>query len=192
VRALFASTNRGKLRELEAVLTGWELEPLLRDDYPEETGQTFEENALLKARFGRAHADPETWALGEDSGIEVDALGGRPGVRSARYAGVGATDEQNVALLLDELAGVPPGRRGARYVSALVAISPAGEEIKTRGTFDGAIADAARGFEGFGYDPVFVPAGETRTVAELGDAWKAGRSHRAAAARALRSRLEEL
>ena len=192
MRALFASTNRGKLRELEAVLAGWDLEPLLRDDYPEETGETFEENALLKARFGRAHADPEAWALGEDSGIEVDALGGRPGVRSARYAGAGATDEQNVALLLDELAGVPPGRRGARYVSALVAISPAGEEIKTRGTFDGAIADAPHGSEGFGYDPVFVPTGETRTVAELGDAWKAGRSHRAAAARALRSRLEEL
>jgi XTP/dITP diphosphohydrolase len=192
IRAVVASTNKGKLRELAAVLPEWELEPLLRDDYPEETGETFEENALLKARFGREHAHADAWALGEDSGIEVDALGGRPGVRSARYAGDGASDEDNVDKLLDELAGVPPERRAARYVSLLVAIAPDGRELSARGTFEGSIAERPAGTGGFGYDPVFVPTGETKTVAELGDEWKAGRSHRAAAARALRARLGAL
>jgi len=192
LRALFASTNRGKLRELEALLPGWDLAPLDRDDYPDETGASFEENALLKARYGLEHAPPGAWTLGEDSGIEVDALRGGPGVRSARYAGDQASDADNVAKLLAELEDVPRGRRGARYVSALVAIDPDGNELVARGTFEGAIALAPHGTAGFGYDPVFVPVGETMTVAELGDEWKAGRSHRAAAVRALLGRLPPL
>jgi XTP/dITP diphosphohydrolase len=192
LRVVFASTNRGKLRELAAVLTDWELEPLDRDDYPEEAGTTFEENALLKARFGRAHAPPGAWVLGEDSGIEVDGLSGGPGVHSARYAGERASDDENVAKLLDELGGAPNDGRRARYVSALAAISPRGEEIVARGTFEGSIGEEPRGDGGFGYDPVFVPTGERETVAELGDAWKAGRSHRAAAARRLLARVRAL
>jgi XTP/dITP diphosphohydrolase len=186
-----ATTNAGKVRELAAVLP-WTLEPLERDDYPAETGSSFEENALLKARFARAHASRDAWALGEDSGLEVDALGGRPGIRSARYAGEGASDADNVAKLLHELRDVPRSGRRGRYVSALVAIAPDGTEIVTRGSFEGRIATVARGSAGFGYDPVFVPTGESQTVAELGDEWKARRSHRAAAARELLARLRPL
>ena len=152
---------------------------------PDETGATFYENALIKARFGRAQARADSWAIGEDSGLEVDALGGRPGIRSARYAGERATDEENVAKLLEELRGVERDRRGARYVSELIAISPGGEELRGTGTLAGTIAEAPCGSGGFGYDPVFIPVGETRTVGELGDEWKRTGSHRAAAARAL-------
>jgi XTP/dITP diphosphohydrolase len=120
----------------------------------------------------------------------VDALRGRPGIRSARYAGEGASDAANVDKLLAELDGVPPAERRARYICELVCLSPTGEEARGRGTLDGSIATAPRGSGGFGYDPVFVPAGESRTVAELGDAWKAESSHRARAARALAERLE--
>ena len=111
--------------------------------------------------------------IGEDSGLEVDGLGGRPGIFSARYAGPVATDEENVAKLLAELEGVTGDGRRARYVSELVCLSPGSEELRGRGTLEGAIALAPRGAEGFGYDPVFVPAGETLTVAELGNDWKA-------------------
>lgn len=115
--------------------------------------------------------------LGEDSGIEVAALDGAPGIESARWA------EDGVARLLAELKDVEDRR--ARYVCELVALSPAGEELRGTGTLEGTIAHASRGSEGFGYDPVFVPHGETRTVAELGNEWKAANSHRARAARAL-------
>jgi len=126
---------------------------------------------------------------GEDSGLEVDALGGRPGIRSARYAGENASDTDNVTKLLRELEGVPAGERTARYVCELVCLPPGGEELRGSGTLAGAIAAAPRGTGGFGYDPVFVPTGESRTVAELGDAWKAESSHRARAARALAARF---
>jgi len=119
--------------------------------------------------------------LGEDSGIEVAALDGRPGVRSARWAA------EPVAALLAQLAGVDDRR--ARYVCDLVAISPEGEELGAQGTLEGAIALEPRGSEGFGYDPIFVPAGEERTVAELGNAWKRAHSHRARAAAALKAAL---
>jgi len=119
--------------------------------------------------------------LGEDSGIEVAALGGAPGIGSARWAADG------VARLLDELAGHDD--RAARYVCVIVALGPAGEEVSVRGTLEGDVALERRGSEGFGYDPVFVPSGKERTVAELGDAWKRRHSHRARAAAALRSAL---
>jgi XTP/dITP diphosphohydrolase len=185
VKASFVSKNPHKARELAVLLPGWELAPTLAEELPEEVGSTFYENARAKARFGRS-ADPlDRWVIGEDSGLEVDGLGGRPGIHTARYAGPGATDEENVAKLLVELAEVTGAGRRARYVSELVAISPAGDEVRGTGTLAGTIAAAPAGSGGFGYDPVFVPDGERRTVAELGDGWKAGRSHRALAARNL-------
>jgi XTP/dITP diphosphohydrolase len=176
--AVLCSRNRHKARELERLLPGWTLEPLDRDDYPPETGTTYYENAALKAAFGREHASG--WVLAEDSGLEAEALGGRPGVLSARYATEGAPA---VAKLVGELEGVEDRR--ARYVSELVLLSPDGREVRGTGTLEGRIAYAPLGTEGFGYDPIFVPDGEEQTVAELGDAWKAEHSHRSRAARAL-------
>jgi XTP/dITP diphosphohydrolase len=184
VKAVFASRNEGKLRELRALLSEWDIELLGDVEMPEETGTTFYENAAAKARFAQS-VDPGRWAIGEDSGLEVDWLGGVPGIRSARYAGEDATDEENVAKLLEALAGVEDADRGARYVSELVVLAPDGAEHRGTGTLEGAIATEPMGTEGFGYDPVFVPIGETRTVAELGDEWKRAHSHRAAATRAL-------
>jgi len=120
--------------------------------------------------------------LGEDSGLEVEALGGAPGIRSARYAPAG--DEANAKLLV-ELQGVEGAARRARYLCELVLIGPEGEERRGTGIFEGRIAEEPRGTGGFGYDPVFVPDGEEQTVAELGDEWKSRSSHRARAARAL-------
>jgi XTP/dITP diphosphohydrolase len=186
VKLVLASRNAHKARELGEILAGWDVEPLETDaEPPEETGETFAENARIKAAFGRAHADPEAWVAGEDSGLEVAGLGGAPGVRSARYAGEHGDDLANTGQLLAELAGVEgEGRRG-RYVCELVALDPNGREVGARGELSGRIATAPRGSEGFGYDPVFVPDGEELTVAELGNGWKAEHSHRAQAARAL-------
>lgn len=182
MRARLASGNAHKLEELRAALPGWELAPLETDaDYPPEDGGTYHANALGKARFGRAHAPADEWVLGEDSGIEVDALGGRPGVESARWA------EDGVAELLRLLDGV--AERSARYVCELVALGPDGEERRGTGILEGSLAVERRGDEGFGYDPIFVPASEERTVAELGNAWKREHSHRARAAAALRRAL---
>jgi XTP/dITP diphosphohydrolase len=150
------------------------------DEWPAEVGETYYENALAKAELGRRVGDAAQWMLGEDSGLEVEALGGRPGVQSARYAPEGAPA---IAKLLGELEGVE--ERNARYVSELVALSPEGRETRGTGTLEGRIAAEPRGHEGFGYDPVFIPDGEERTVAELGDEWKSHSSHRARAARAL-------
>jgi XTP/dITP diphosphohydrolase len=183
VRALLASRNPHKLPELRRTLPDWELRAPDADagEAPDETGTTFLENALLKARWGRSVAGPDEWTLGEDSGIEVDALGGRPGVESARWA------EDGVARLLEELGGL--ANRHARYVCSLVALGADGREVAVEATLSGRIALARRGDEGFGYDPIFVPDGETSTVAELGDAWKTRHSHRARAAAALRQAL---
>lgn len=181
MRLVLASRNPNKLRELRRALPHWEIELLEDGDDPVEDGGTFLENARIKARHGRARARPEDWVAGEDSGIEVTALGGRPGVESARWA------EDPVERLLAELEGVADRR--ARYVCELVALAPDGSERRATGTLAGRIALEARGSEGFGYDPIFLPAGETRTVAELGDAWKAEHSHRAEAARRLADAL---
>ena len=178
LNAVLCSRNPHKARELEALLPGWTIAPLDRDDYPPETGATYYDNAASKARFGDDHTD--AWVLAEDSGLEVEALGGRPGVLSARYAPEGAPA---IAKLLGELEGSEDRR--ARYVSELVLLSPDGRELRGTGTLEGRIAHEPSGNEGFGYDPVFIPAGEERTVAELGNDWKAERSHRARAARAL-------
>lgn len=189
---VLVSSNEHKLRELRALLPSWEIELLEAEEEPAEEGETFYENALAKARFGCSVGAQGLWILGEDSGLEVEGLGGRPGIRSARYAGEHATDEENVRRLLDELAAIGHGGRGARYVSELVFLSPELEEYRGTGTLEGVIAEEPSGEEGFGYDPVFVPKGETQTVAELGDEWKREHSHRARAARALSQTVGEV
>ncbi len=177
MKLLLASHNENKLRELRAALPEWEIELLDSPDDPVEDGATFVDNARIKARHGRLHAPGDAWVAGEDSGIEATALDGRPGVQSARWAADG------VAQLLSEL-GETHDRR-ARYVCELVVLDPSGAEIRATGRLEGEIAWERRGHEGFGYDPIFVPRGESRTVAELGNTWKAEHSHRAQAARAL-------
>jgi XTP/dITP diphosphohydrolase len=188
IEARFASGNPHKLRELRELFPDWTIEAL-GADMPDETGATFYENARAKALFAREVADPAVLVVAEDSGLEVNGLGGRPGVRSARYAGPEASDDENVAKLLDELSAASDAARGARYVSELVVVTPSREEIRGTGTLEGWIAESRRGSGGFGYDPVFVPAGEQRTVAELGDEWKHRHSHRARAAAALLAAL---
>ena len=182
VGARLCSQNEHKRFELARVLAGWRIALLDAPEYPPETGQTFYDNARAKARFGRRVGPADEWMLGEDSGLELAALGGRPGVETARWA-----EGRHVERALEALAGERD--RAARYVCELVAIAPDGSELGATGTLEGTIAAEPSGAEGFGFDPVFVPHGEERTVAELGDAWKAVHSHRARAAKAL---LEEL
>jgi XTP/dITP diphosphohydrolase len=184
VNARLASRNENKARELERLLPGWRIELLDADEYPPETGVTYYENARAKARFGRSVAERAEWVLGEDSGIEVEALGGGPGVESARAGG-----DDPVSWLLDRLSGVEGEGRRARYVCELVALSPESEEFRGTGTLEGRIAHEARGSEGFGFDPIFIPEQESRTVAELGNDWKEEHSHRSNAARALLSAM---
>jgi XTP/dITP diphosphohydrolase len=182
MRIVLCSRNPNKARELAAL--GLELELLDADGYPPEGEESYVDNARGKARYGREVGPADAWMLGEDSGLEVAALGGAPGVRSARY---GAEGGEAIARLLGELEGVADRR--ARYVCELVLLGPDGEELRGSGALRGRIADAAHGSEGFGYDPVFLPAGEDRTVAELGNEWKTDHSHRARAAADLRTKL---
>jgi len=188
VRIVLASGNAHKARELGRLLEGWEVETFA-GGLPEETGETFVENARLKARHVHAALGGAEWVLADDSGIEAAALHGVPGVRSARYAGEDATDEQNLAKLIGALA--ESDDRRVRYVAELVAIAPDGGEVTARGELTGTLAAAPRGTGGFGYDPAFVPDGETRTVAEMSPGEKDAISHRARAARALLPLLEK-
>jgi XTP/dITP diphosphohydrolase len=188
-----ATANAGKLvelRELLVALQGVELRSLgdLGLSSPEETGKTFAENAELKARAAAMAA--ATWALGDDSGLCVDALGGAPGLHSARYA---PTDEERRARLLRELSGVPAERRGAHFFCAAALCAPDGRIFRAEGRVNGAIAFAPRGTNGFGYDPLFLPA-ETPglTLAELPSAEKNRLSHRGRALAGLRGALEAL
>jgi XTP/dITP diphosphohydrolase len=180
-RARLASRSVDKLAELRAVLVDWDIDLLGTDAFPEEEGDSYYANARAKAEFGRTVGDSDAWMLGEDSGIEVEALGGGPGVHSARWS------RRWIEELLERLEGAE--NRNARYVCELVCLSPEREEFRGSGTLEGSIAEEARGSEGFGYDPIFVPAGEAATVAELGNAWKREHSHRAKAARALRDAI---
>ena len=182
IEARLASQNRNKLAELRDGLPGWKLEPLEAEDWPEETGETYADNALLKARFGRTLAAPDEWVLGEDSGIECAALDGGPGLHSARWAQGDQAD-----ALLQRLANEQDRR--ARMVSVLVALAPDGREFESRGELEGTLATERRGASGFGYDPIFIPAGHDQTVAELGEEWKRAHSHRAVAARDLLAAL---
>jgi len=179
VKVRLASRNENKLRELARALESWDIGLVDADRYPPEEGSSYYENALAKARYGLRFVE-NGWVLGEDSGIEVDGLGGAPGIRSARFGG-----DDPVGRLLAELRGVEGDGRRARYVCELVALSPSSEEARGTGVLEGRIAEEPAGSEGFGYDPIFVPAGEELTVAELGNEWKAENSHRARAARDL-------
>jgi XTP/dITP diphosphohydrolase len=172
-----------KLDELRSALPGLEIELVEADSFPDEEGETYYENARAKARFGRTLSKSGVWILGEDSGLEVDALGGGPGIKSARWA------EEPIARVLEGLAGADDRR--AKYVCELVCLSPGRTEFRGTGVLEGRIAGEPRGTEGFGYDPIFIPAGEDLTVAELGNAWKASHSHRARAAAALRDALRQ-
>jgi XTP/dITP diphosphohydrolase len=185
VRFVLATRNAHKLREFGALLAPHELEPLPGDvELPPEAGATFAENALIKAlAAARATGRP---AIADDSGIVVDALGGAPGVYSARYAGESATDEQNLAKLLAELRGRDDRR--AAYVCALALVDQAGEWEVFEARCEGTVIDAPRGHGGFGYDPAFLPddraPGDERTMAELSPDEKDAISHRGRAARA--------
>lgn len=187
LKARLASRNANKARELERLLPGWEIELLDADEFPPEGGPTYYDNASRKARFGRTLSEDDAWVLGEDSGIEVEGLGGGPGVESARSGG-----EDPVGWLLGQLAGVDGEGRRARYVCELVCLSPEPREFRGMGTLEGRIAEEPRGSEGFGFDPIFIPDREKRTVAELGNEWKTDHSHRAKAARALLDALSDL
>ncbi len=188
-RVVLASGNPGKLREFAALLAPFRLELVPQSEFgihpATESGTTFIENALLKARHAARHA--RLPALADDSGIEVEALGGRPGVWSARFAGEGASEEANLRLLLAELAGVPEGWRQARYQCVIVWVRSVADQapLIVHGTWEGRIAHAARGKAGFGYDPVFIPLGEQRSAAEMTPAEKNAVSHRGQALRAL-------
>jgi XTP/dITP diphosphohydrolase len=190
-RAVVATRNEHKLRELREILTSLELVPLPDEvELPPEDAATFADNALVKARA--AHAATGLAAIADDSGIEARALGGRPGVRSARYAGPRATDQENLDLLLRELAGAAD--RSVAYACVLAHVGEDGTEHLFEGRCEGRLAAEPRGSGGFGYDPAFVPddtgAGDGRTMAELSDAEKHAISHRGRAARALAGWLE--
>jgi XTP/dITP diphosphohydrolase len=193
VRVVLASSNKGKLRELGSLLAPFDFQVVsqasLGLETPPETGQTFAENALLKAR----HAAGATGlaALADDSGIEVDALEGRPGIYSARFAGEGASDADNLRKLLEELSEVPSPQRTARYqcVIAFVRTAEDSRPILATGTWEGTLISPPRGLGGFGYDPIFLPSGLTRTAAELDSQEKNSLSHRGQALRALVEQL---
>jgi XTP/dITP diphosphohydrolase len=195
-RLAIASRNEHKLRELGRICADWPVEWVtVRDrdptDFPEvdETGDTYLDNALLKAtQVAAALGVP---AIADDSGIEVDALGGAPGPRSARYAGDRATDEQNLDALLRAVRGVPAGGRTARYRCVAAIAWPDGPALHADGVCEGALISKRRGARGFGYDPAFVPAGWDETMAELTDEQKDRISHRGRAFRALAERLAE-
>jgi XTP/dITP diphosphohydrolase len=192
VKAVLASGNAGKVREFAALLAVRDITVLPQSTFgivtPPETGTTFLENALLKARHAASAGLP---ALADDSGIEVDALGGRPGVRSARYAGEHASDADNRDLLLRELAGVPDARRTARFRCVLVFVRDPADPapLIASGVWEGRVLTAPRGTGGFGYDCLFQPAGLVVSAAELPAAEKNVRSHRAQALRALLAAL---
>jgi XTP/dITP diphosphohydrolase len=192
-RVVLASSNAGKLREFAELLAGQGFSLSRQSDFgiapPPETGTTFLDNALIKARnAARITGLP---AIADDSGIEVDALAGAPGVYSARYAGEDATDEANLAKLLAALAGRPASQRGARYRCVIVYVASAEDSrpLIGEGSWEGHIIEDRRGDGGFGYDPSFVPAGDTRTVAEMPQQEKNRKSHRAQAMNAFLAQL---
>lgn len=195
-RVVVATRNAGKLAEIRAQLSfpGWEFATAedLGAVSPEveEDGDTFIDNALIKAfAYREMFRLP---ALADDSGLVVDSLNGEPGIRSARYSGEGATDEANNTLLLRNLAGVPAGRRTARFVCGMVYVDAHGSPTAAYGVCEGSVGFAAKGRGGFGYDPLFLPqATPGLTMAELSMAQKNAISHRGAALRALRDHLED-
>ena len=192
-RVVLASSNAGKLREFAELLAGQGLALVRQSELgiapPPETGSTFLDNALIKARNASRLAGLP--AIADDSGIEVDALGGAPGVHSARFAGEDASDEANLEKLLQSLEGLDKTRRGARYRCVIVYVAHADdpEPLIGEGSWNGAIISERRGGNGFGYDPSFVPAGDTPTVGEMPEDEKNLKSHRAQAIAAFLDRF---
>ena len=193
-RIAIASRNPHKLREITRICADWPVEWLIAADgddrWPdvEETGETYLDNARLKARaVAAALGEP---ALADDSGIEVDALGGRPGPRSARFAGEDATDQANLEELIRAVRGIPAAGRTARYRCVAILGFRGGKELVAEGICEGTLVPKPSGTRGFGYDPIFVPAGWDRTMAELTDEEKDRISHRGRALRALSASLE--
>ena len=192
-RLLLATRNPGKLVELRRMLSDFDVVGLADvPEFPEapETGATFAENALAKARDAAAATGLPSVA--DDSGLAVDALNGMPGVLSARWSGRHGDDRANLELLLAQVGDVPDERRGAAFVCAAALVVPGGPETVVHGAWTGRLTRAPRGTNGFGYDPIFVPEGETRTSAELSAAEKDAASHRARALQALLPHLRAL
>lgn len=190
---VLATRNRFKIEEIRTILKDLHLEILTLEDFPgipllKEDGSTFRENALQKARA--VHESTKLAALADDSGLEVFYLLGRPGVRSARYAGDGATDESNNDKLLNEMRGVPPRRRKAQF-HAVIAFVGEGYQETTEGICEGKLGESGRGTNGFGYDPLFIPEGSDRTYAELTSEEKNRISHRAKALEKMKAVLEK-
>ncbi len=194
-RVILASRNKGKLREICAILEKFGMETVSRDDAGlptfevEETGETFEENSFIKAK---AISDiTHAITIADDSGLEVDALNGAPGVYSARYAGEGCTPADNNEKLLRELQDVPEGKRGAAFVSVITMLFPNGDKLVARGECRGRIALELRGEGGFGYDPLFIPDGESRSFGEMSADEKNRISHRARSLQILEKMIQE-
>lgn len=179
IQAILATHNPGKLDELQSALAplGWHLTGLAEHGLPApaETGTTFDANALLKAQA--AATATGLWALADDSGLEVAALGGQPGVMTADFGGW--------EKLLEVMRDVPDGQRQARFICVLALVRPGADTLYFMGSCDGVISRNGSGDGGFGYDPVFVPTGDTRTFADMNKADKAGFSHRGKAVKAL-------
>jgi len=193
-KIVFASKNEGKTRELKALLEGLKVELLSLRDYPdaphiEEDGATFYENALKKARIVSEYTGRTV--IADDSGLEVDCLGGAPGIHSARYSGAGATDAKNIRKLQEEMEGVPGEQRGAAFRCALVLYRTDGTFEAFEGELKGTISLEPSGSEGFGYDPVFVVPGYGMTVAELDPGTKNRISHRGIAFAKLKKSLQK-
>ncbi len=193
-RIAIASKNVNKLREIRAICAGWPVSWVTAEEHPaawpgvDEPHGTYLENALHKARA--VAEDLGLPALADDSGLEVDALGGAPGPRSARYAGEDAADEDNRRMLLAALKGVPGAGRTGRFRCIVAVAWPGGGELSAEGVCEGAVVAKPRGEDGFGYDPLFLPAGWDRTMAELAPEEKDRISHRGRALRAIRELLE--
>ncbi len=193
-KVILASRNKGKIKEIGDILGRYDMTVVSRDDAGlpidevEETGETFEENSYIKAKAILDVAGVPTVA--DDSGLMVDALGGAPGVYSARYAGENCTYEDNNRKLLDALAGVPDEKRSARFVSVITMLWPDGRKIVARGECEGRILTETRGEGGFGYDPLFVPEGYDISFGEMSPEEKNKISHRAKALMKLESILE--
>ena len=194
MRIVLATNNPKKRRELERILAGLDVELVSMGELglpsPVEDGETFEDNALLKARAAAGATGLP--ALADDSGLEVDALGGEPGVHSARWAGVDGDDVANNARLVRELADVPDDERSARFVAVAALVTPEGQQHTVRGVMEGRVRDVPTGDGGFGYDPYFVAAGKQVSNAELSPAEKDEISHRGEAFRAIRPHVEAL
>ncbi len=192
---MIATRNKGKIRELKELLADFGLDILSLDQFPQvkeivEDGNTFFENAMKKAKTVAEKTG--LLAIADDSGLEVDALKGAPGVYSARYAGEDATDEQNYLKLLNEMKDVPTEKRGAQFRCVIVAYRPDGKWVSAEGVCRGRITSSPRGEQGFGYDPVFVPEGDIRTMAELTREEKNRISHRGKALEMLKKKIGEL